>query len=195
MLRCLVERRYETFIGELMYQTLLHETGLPLTTADLELLSPFGRAHDGLGLLLALKSANDAQRLQTLAAMKLPSYKERIMQLKTRHDFKPWQVFSPIFMPTWFDLFRGAYSMHDLTTAITKVAEHGSEPDREYVESIYQHLDPTQRQTLASWLKASQFRFDRLQAALDKPARARAGDGPNGKLHSFMHRILHPFGK
>jgi hypothetical protein len=195
MLRCLLERRYATFIGELMYQTLLHDTELPLSTTDLEPLSPFGRAHDGLGLLLALKSGDDARRLQTLAAMKLPSYKERIKQLRARHDFKPWQVFSPIFMPTWFDLFHGAYSMNDLTTAITKVAEHGSEPDREYVESIYQHLNPAQRQTLGSWLKASRLRLDRLQAALDKPVRARTGDSPNGKRHSFLHWLTRPFGK
>ena len=195
MLRDLVERRYATFIGELIYQTLLHETGWPLTTADLELLSPFGRAHDGLGLLLALKSADDARRLRTLAGMKLPTYRERIRQLRALPDFKPWQVFSPIFLPTWFDLFQGAYSMNDLTTAIAKIAAHGSEQDREYVESIYQHLDPTQRQKLGSWLKASQVRFDRLQAALDKSVHARTGDSPNGKLHSFVHRIRHPFGK
>jgi hypothetical protein len=195
MLHCLVERRYASFIGELIYQALLHEPGLSLTTADLERLAPFGRAHDGLGLLLALKSGDDARRLQTLAAMKLRSYKERITQLRAGHDFKPWQVFSPIFMPTWFDLFHGAYSMNDLTTAITKVAEHGSEPDREYVESIYQHLDPTERQTLGSWLKASRLRFDHLQAALDRPVRAQTGDSPNGKLHSLLHRIRHPFGK
>lgn len=195
MLRSLVERRYATFIGELTYQTLLHEAGLTLTTTDLKLLSPFGPAHDGLGLLLAIKSGDDAQRLRTLAAMKLPSYKERIRQLSACHDFKPWQVFCPIFMPTWFDLFHGAYSMNDLMIAITKVAEHGSERDREYVESIYQHLDSTQRQKLGSWLKASRLRFDRLQAALDKPVRARTGDSPNGKLHSLLHRITHPFGK
>jgi GTPase-associated protein 1, N-terminal domain type 2 len=195
MLRCLIERRYATFIGELVYETLMHEGGLNPTATDLELLSAFGRAHDGLGLLLALKSGDDAQRLQTLAAMKVQSYKERIRQLSARHDFKPWQVFSPIFMPTWFDLFQGAYSMNDLTTAITKVAEHGSEPDREYVESIYKHLDPAQRQTLGSWLKASKLRFDRLQAALDKPVRPGTGAGSNGKLHSFLRRITHPFGK
>jgi hypothetical protein len=196
MLRCLVERKYATFIGEPMYQTLLRETNLPLTTAELELLLPFGRTHSGLGLLLALKSGDDAQRLQTLAAMDdSSSYKERIGQLRTRHDFKPWQVFSPIFMPTWFDLFRGVYSMDDLTTAITKVAEHGSEQDREYVENIHEYLDPAQRQALGSWLKASRLCFERLQAALDKPVRSRSGGSPNGKSHSFLHRILHPFGK
>lgn len=196
MLRCLVERRYTTFIGELMYQTLLQETGLSLTTVDLELLSPFGRAHDGLRLLLALKSGNDAQRLQTLAAMdNKRSYEERSRQLRTLHDFKPWQVFSPVFMYTWFDLFRGAYSIDDLTIAITQVAEHGSELDREYVESIYQHLDQTQRQTLGSWLKASRLRFDRLQASLDEPVRAGTGERSNGKPHSFLRRVLLRFGK
>lgn len=196
MLRYLVERKYAIFIGELMYQTLLHETGLSLTTTDLELLSPFRQTHDGLRLLLALKSGDDAQRLRTLAAMSNRTrYEERIRQLRIRHDFKPWQVCSPIFMSTWFDLFRGAYSMGDLTTTITKVAEHGSKQDRKYVEHIHEYLDPAQRRELRSWLKASRLRLNRLQVALDKPVQARVGSSSRRKSHSFLRRILHPFGK
>jgi hypothetical protein len=195
MLRCLLGRNYEVFIGEPIYQALLRETDLPVTPSDLELLSPFGRAHRRLGLLLALKSGDDARRLRALAAMDVQSYKEQVRQLRTRPDFKPWQVFSPIFMLTWFDLFRDDYGLDDLTTAIAKVAEHGSNQDREYVETIHEHLDPTQRQALGRWLKASTLRFDRLQAALDKPARKRAGAKRTGESRPLLRRIIHPFGK
>lgn len=194
MLRCLVNGRYVAYIGEPMYQTLLSEAELPLTAADLELLLPFGRAHCGLGLLLALKSGDDAQRLRRLAAMDSRSYIGYSTQLRARPDFRPWQVFSPIFMSTWFDLFRGARRLDDLTTAITKVAEHGSEQDRKHIEAIHEHLDPDERRELGRWLKASTLRFARLQAALDAPAHTRAGGSSAGKSRSFLRRIRHPFG-
>jgi hypothetical protein len=190
MLSCLAGRYYAAFISEPVYHALLRETELPVTPSDLELLSPLGRAHRGLGLLLALKSGDDAQRLQALAAMDAPSYKERVKQLRTWPGFKPWQAFSPILTPTWFDLFRGAYCLDDLTTAITKVAEYGSEQDQGYVESIAEHLDPDERQALARWLKASGLSLDRLQSALDKPARKRAGGNSAGTPRSFLRRVL-----
>lgn len=195
MLRCLVSRKYAAFIVEPVYQSLLREAELPVTPSDLELLSPFGGAHHGLGLLLALRSGDDAGRLRALAAMDAPSYKEHVRQLRTRPDFEPWQAFSPIFMLTWFDLFRGAYCLDDLTTAIAKVAEHGSRQDRDYVETIHEHLDSAQRQALGRWLKTSTFRFNRLQAALDKPVNAMAGDSRAGKSRPLLRRILRPSGK
>jgi hypothetical protein len=196
MLRCLLNRKHKAFIGEPIYQTLLHETDLSVTAADLELLTPLGQTHPGLGLLLALKSGNESQRLQMLAAMRdSTSYKQRVSELKTRPDFKPWQVFSPIFMLTWFELFRGAYSMTDLTCAVSKVAEHGSAQDRKYIENVHEHLDPAQRQTLGHWLKASPHRLERLQAALDKPVKRRADGNSAGKSNSLVRRFLHRFGK
>lgn len=191
----LVKRRYAHFVGESVYQALLREAELPLTAADVELLSPFGRTHDGLGLLLALKSGDDAQRLRMLAALDSSSvYRERSAQLSTRPDFRPWQVFSPIFMLTWFSLFRGAYGLDDLTTAVSKVAEHGSERDRKYVEDVYEHLDPRESQELGRWLKASGLRFARLQAALDAAARAHGRGKRAGKSRSLFSRLRHPFG-
>lgn len=195
MLRCLVNRRYAAFVGEPLYQTLLREAELPLTAADLKLLSPFGQAHGGLGLLLAMKSGDDAQRLRRLAELDVRSYTERSEQLRGRPDFRPWQMFSPIFMHTWFSLFRRDYRLDDLTTAITRVAEHGSVGDRKYVENIDEYLDQGERQALGRWLKASALRFDRLQAALDRPIHARGRDGFTGKSRSFLRRILPRLGR
>ena len=196
MLRCLVERRYGAFVGEAVYRSLLYESDLTPTPSDLELLSPFARSHDGLGLLLALQAGDDARRLQRLAAMDSASaYRERCKQLSRRPEFKPWQVFSPIFMPTWFELFRGAYRLDDLTTAIAKVAEHGSDSDRIHIKTIAEHLDPAERQELGRWLKSSGLGFERLQAALDAPARTRARGDSAGKRRSLLRRILPRHGK
>jgi hypothetical protein len=195
MLDCLLNRKYAAFIGEPIYQTLLHGTDLSLTATDLELLTSFGHKHSGLDLLLTLKSENEAQRLRTLAAMDSFSYRERVRELRTLPDFKPWQVFSPIFVPIWFELFRDAYSMDDLTRAVAKVAEHGSPQDRLYVEEIHEHLDPAQRQALGQWLKASPHRLERLQAALNKPVKTGAGGKSAGKSNSLLRRFLHLFDK
>lgn len=191
----LAERPYAAFIGGLIYQTLLGEPGLRTTPNDLEVVSSFGRAHSGLDLLLALMSGDDARRLRGLALLSVSAYKELIGRLRARPDFEPWQALSPILMPTWFDLFRGDYSLNDLTIALTKVAEHGSEQDREYVETLHEYLDPSLREPLGRWLKASALRFGRLQAALDAPARGVAGGGRAGNSNSFMQRIFRPFGK
>ncbi len=194
MLRCLANRRYAAFVGEPLYRALLGEAGLPLTPSDVELLAPFGRAHGGLGLLLALKSGDDAQRLRRLAALDSQSYTERCEQLGASSDFEPWQVFSPTFMYTWFRLFRGVYRLDDLTIAITKVAEHGSEQEREYVEDIHEHLHPDERRALGRWLQASTLRLERLQAALDSPSCGGADGNHEGKVRSFLRRVRHPFG-
>jgi hypothetical protein len=74
------------------------------------------------------------------------------------------------------------------------VDAHGSEGDREYVQALHEHLDADERQELRLWLKASGLRLGRLQAALDRPARAR-GAGRSGRQNSFWQRILHPFGR
>ncbi|HEV7375105.1 MAG TPA: hypothetical protein VGN95_10340 [Pyrinomonadaceae bacterium] len=195
MLQCLINRKYKTFMGEPIYRTLLHGTELSLTASDLELLTSLGQTHHGLGLLLAMQSGNESQRLQMLAAMDSHAYKQRVRELRTRPDFKPWQVFSPIFMLTWFALFRGDYSMSDLTCAIAQVAEHGSAQDRKYVEDIHEHLNPAQRQELGDWLKASPYRLERLQAALDKPFNKKARASSIGKSSSLLRRLRHPFGK
>lgn len=192
MLRSLVNRKYTAFIGETLYRSLLDEPELHPTAADLELLAPFGQAHSGLGLLLALKSGNNSHRLQVLGAMDVRSYNERIKELRVLPDFKPWQAFCPILMFTWFELFRGAYSMEDLTKACTQVAEHGSAEDQEHLQTIAEHLDTAQRQALGQSLKAFPHRFDKLQAALDKSANERPGSGSVGKLGFLKSRI---FGK
>lgn len=195
MLRRLVSGRYGAFVGEPVYETLLREGGLSLTAHDLELLSPFARAHGGLGLLLALKSGDDTQRLRRLAEMDSRSYTERCKQLRDLPGFRPWQMFSPVFMHTWFELFRGDYRLDDLTTAVSQVAAHGSVRDRNYVENLGEHLDPDERQALGRWLKSSSLRLARLQASLDAPARARSRRDARGRSHSFLSRVLHRLGK
>ncbi|MBV8855789.1 MAG: hypothetical protein JOZ02_02410 [Acidobacteria bacterium] len=190
-LRCLVERRYRAFIGESAYQGLLSEAGLAPTPDDLELLAPFARAHEGLGLLLALKSGDDAERLRRLAAIGSSSaYREHCTQLRRCPEFKPWHVFSPIFMPTWFSIFRGSYRMEDLTIAVAKIAEHGSESDHRHLETISEHLDAGERQALGRWLKESAFGLEHLQATLDAPAAVPTRDGSAAKSRSFLRRIL-----
>lgn len=195
VLRRLVECPYADFIGELIYQTLLGEARLRPTPDDLEVFLPFGQSHSGLDLLLALMSGDDERRLRRLAVLSLSPYKELVGRLKARPDFNPWQALSPIFMPTWFELFRGEYRLDDLTAALTKVAEHGSEQDRNYVETLHEHLDPALREPLGRWLKASPLRFDRLQDALDSPAPDKEGSSRAGKSSFFLRRIFHPFGK
>ncbi|MGB9182224.1 MAG: hypothetical protein WCB68_23545 [Pyrinomonadaceae bacterium] len=197
MLRCLLNRNYTAFIGEPIYQALLHEAHLSPTATDLELLTPLGQTHRGLALLLALKSGNESQRLQMLTAMKnSTAYTQQVEELRSAWpDFKPWQVFSPIFIPTWFALFRGSYNMTDLTCAVAQVAEHGSAEDRKYVEDIHQYLNSAQRQALGQWLKASPHRLERLQAALDKPVKTGADGKSARKSNSLFRRLLHPFGK
>lgn len=195
MLRRLVGGRYGAFVGESVYETLLCEAGLTLTASDLELLSPFAPAHGGLGLLLTLKSGDDAGRLRMLAEMDARSYAERGRELCALSDFRPWQMFSPVFMARWFELFRGRYRMDDLTAAVAKVAEHGSAADKSYVEDLGEHLDSDERQALGRWLKSSSLRLERLQASLDAPARARPCGDSNGKSNSFFSRVLHRLGK
>lgn len=192
-LRRLLECQYEAFIGEIVYQALLRETDSPVALSDFELLSSLGHAHHGLDLLLAVKSGDDARRLRTLSRLDCSSYKEYARQLRARPDFRPWHAFSPTFMSTWFDLFRGEYRLDDLTTAVAGVAEHGGEGDREYVEDIYKHLDEDEQRALGDWLRASPLRFARLQAALDKSARASADGGLGGGSRPLWRRILHPF--
>jgi hypothetical protein len=196
MLRRLAEHQYVAFIGEPLCQTLLSEAELPLTRADSELLARFGsKRNPGLSLLLALKSGDDAGRLRALAAMDAPSYRECVRQLKARPGFEPWQAFSPVFTPTWFELFRGAYGPDDLTTAVAKVAEHGSGEDMDYVHTIAEHLSADELRALGRWLKASAIRLERLQVALDERARRRAGGDRAGNSHSLLRRITHLFGK
>ncbi len=195
MLRSLAERQYADFIGEPLYQALLNENGLPLTQADSELLSPFGLKHRGLSLLLSLKAGDDAGRLRALAAMDAPSYRECVRRLRAWPGFRPWQAYSPVFTPTWFDLFRREYLPEDLTTAVAKVAEHGSGEDLEYVYTIAEHLNADERLVLSRWLKASEIRLDRLQLALDAPPRKTAGGKRAGRHSSLLRRITHPFGK
>jgi hypothetical protein len=142
---------------------------------------------------MSVESGDDAQRLRTLSALNCSSYRDRVKQLRGQPNFRPWHAFSPIFMSTWFDLFREEYSLDDLSNALTRVAEHGSEGDREYIEDIHKHLDAEERRDLGGWLKSSPLRFARLQAALDMPAGA---DGDSaGKSRSLWRRILHLFVK
>jgi GTPase-associated protein 1, N-terminal domain type 2 len=192
-LRRLLERQYEAFISELVYEALLRETDSPAEPSDFELLSSLGHAHRGLGLLLAVKSGDDAWRLRTLSGLNRSSYMEYARQLKSRPDFRPWHAFSPIFMSPWFELFRGEYGPDDLTAAVATVAAHGSKGDRKYVEDMYKHLDEDEQRALGDWLRASPFRFARLQTALDKPARVSADGDRAGRSRSLWCRILHPF--
>ena len=188
MLLALFDHRYEAFIGEAVYQTLLRETDSPLTPSDLALLSPLALAHGELGSLLAVASGDDARRLRALSELNGSAYEKHVQQLRARPNFKPWHAFSPAFMSVWFDLFRGEYRLDDLTTAVTRVADHGSQSDREYIENIHEHLGEEERRALWNFLKASPLRLGRLQAALDRPANA--GDH-TVELRSFWRRMLH----
>lgn len=189
MLASLLTRRYGAFIAEPIYQALLHESDLALSQSELEFLTQFQQAHSGLALLLSLKNGNESQRLQTLAAMDLQSYVQRLKELRTTTGFKPWQGLSPVFMSTWRDLFRGKYSIDDIGAAIGAVAKHGDKQDREYIENIYEYIDSEERKSLSAWLKSSPYDFRRLQAGLDKPLNARRRD-----MSSLLRRVL-PFGR
>jgi hypothetical protein len=193
MLKCLCERRYKAFVGELVYQSLLHETDMPMTESDLELLMPFGQAHHGLSLLLALQSGDHPQRLRSLAGMRdWAEYKKRITELKTRPDVKPWQLFSPGFMSTWFDTLRD-YNMQDVTQAVASVSEHGSANDRQQLLCLDEQLRGGERQELARWLASTTHRLERLQAALNRPIAANGTRLPVSKLKSFWRRLRRSF--
>jgi hypothetical protein len=188
MLLGLLDHRYGAFIGEPVYHALLRETESPLAPSDLELMAPLALAHGELGLLMAVESGDDARRLRALSELNGSSYEKHVQHLRARPNFKPWHAFSPIFMSTWFYLFRGEYSLDDLTTAITRVAKHGSESDRECLEDIREHLDEDERRALGNFLKASPLRLVCLQAALAKPASA---SGRAVESRPFWRRILH----
>jgi hypothetical protein len=185
MLSSLLNRRYATFIAEPIYYALLLESDLPLSQSELEFLSQFQQAHSGLALLLSLKTGNESQRLQTLAAMDLHSYVRRIRELRSTTVLKPWQALSPVFMSTWRELFRGNYSIEDIGAAIGAVAKHGDKQDREYIENIHEYLDSEERTSVSAWLKASPYDFPRLQARLDKPVSERT----KGKKFSLRHLL------
>ncbi len=189
MLASLLNRRYAAFIAEPIYQALLHESDLPLSDDELEFLSQFQQAHTGLALLLSLKTGNESQRLQTLAAMDSHSYVQRLKELRTTTIFQPWHGLSPVFMSTWRDQFRGEYSIEDIEAAIEAVAKHGDKKDSEYIENLHEYLDSEERTSLSEWLKSSPYDFCRLQAGLDKPVSGRT----KGKK-SFLRRML-PFGR
>jgi hypothetical protein len=82
MLLCLLERRYESFVGEPVYQALRRDALSPLAPSDLALLLPLAHAHSGLGRLLAPDSDGDAERPGTLSASNTPFYKKPIQQLR-----------------------------------------------------------------------------------------------------------------
>lgn len=185
MLAALLDRRYATFIAEPIYQALLHESDMPFSGDELEFLSQFQQAHTGLALLLSLKTGNESQRLQTLAAMDLHSYVQRLKELRNTAIFQPWQGLSPVYMSTWRDLFRGRHSLEDIEAAIEAVAKYGDKKDAEHIKNIHEYLDSEERKSLSAWLKSSPYKFRRLQAGLDKPVRRR----PKGK-HSFWSRML-----
>jgi hypothetical protein len=195
LLRSLINHQYERLIGESIYQTLLHDSDLPLTSSDLELLNSLSKAHRGLGLLLALRSDNERRRLDVLTAMSPAEYKQRIGELKTRPGFKAWQVFSPIYIPTWFDLCRGFYNLNDIIRAISGVAEHGSKQDRQHLEYMNKCLKPDQRQQLRRWLESSPHRLSNLQAALEKSDNSREAGRSAEASGSLWRRLRHPFTK
>jgi hypothetical protein len=186
MLASLLNRRYAAFIAEPIYQALLHENELPLSATDLEFLTQFQHMHSGLALLLSLKTGNESQRLKTLASMDVHSYQQRLKELRTTTDFKPWQGLSPVYMVSWLRVFHGKYGIEDISTAISAVAKHGDKQDREYIESIYEYLDSEERQSLSRWLKSSPYDFRRLQVGLDKPVSTRTNHKDN-----WLRRTLH----
>lgn len=169
MLLGLFNQNYAGFIAEPLYQALLHQSGLALTKTELELLSRFTQTHSGLAVLLALEAGNESERMRTLAAMDLSSFQQRAKELRTKDGFKPWQMFSPIFLPVWFELFRGTYTLDDITTILRTVFKHGNKQDRQYLETIHEYLDPQERLALGRWLRSSPNDFGDLQATFDKP--------------------------
>jgi hypothetical protein len=191
----LINRYYDQLIGESIYHSLLQDSDLPLTSSDLELVNSLGKIHRSLGLLLALRSDNERQRLNMLTAMSQVEYNQRIGELKTRPDFKAWQVFSPIHIPAWFDFCRGFYNLDDITRAISGVAEHGSRQDRQQLEYLGKCLTPDQRQQLRLWLKSSSYRLSHLQAALDKSDNAREAGRSTKASSSLWRRLRHLFTK
>jgi hypothetical protein len=195
LLRQLIDQRYAAFISEPVYQTLLHDEVLPLPAADLKLLHPLGQTHWGLGLLLALKSGDELQRLEMLAKMTLEEYRQRVGELKTRADFQARQVFSPVYIPTWFDLCSDSYTMEGIIRAVSVVAEHGSEDERYQLELVAEYLQPDQQQELRRWLKSSPLRLSKLESALDKAIKSSERSHAAKSSNSIWQRLRNPFNK
>lgn len=195
MLDCLGTRRYEAFVGELAYESLLAGSDPALTDSDLEALLPFARSHSGLGLLLALKSGDEPRRLGALASVRdWSEYRQRLGELRGRPGVEDWQLFSPGFMSTWFGAV-GDYNMDDIKRAVASVAEHGSDEDREQLICLDECLAGGRRRELAAWIAASPFRLDRLQAALSRPAAANGRQRGHGGLNHFWRRLRRTFSR
>lgn len=184
-----INSRYGVFISEPTYQALLHERDLSLTADDMEILSSLAKTARGIGLLLALKSGNESQRLQMLTEMNSDEYRRQVRELATRADFKAWQAFSPTQLPSWFFLFRESYTMDDIIQGISGVAQHGSKEARRRVMEIVGYLKPEHLQELQRWLKLSPYRLSELQSALDKSVISRAAIQSAEEPRSIWRRL------
>jgi hypothetical protein len=195
LLRWLISSQNGVYISEPSYKALLNERDLSLTAADLEILSSLAKIHRGIGFLLALKSENESQRLQTLAAMNLDEYKRQVRELKTRPDFKAWQVFSPTHLSSWFFLCEKSYTIDDIIKGISSVAEHGSKEAQHGVAEIASYLKPEYHQELQRWLKSSSYRLSELESVLDKSVNSRGAIQSTEKPRSIWQRLKATFTK
>jgi hypothetical protein len=185
-------RSYQAFVTESVYQTALQKPE-QVTSADLQQILSLGQAHSGLGLLMAIRLGDEAKRLKLLASMDLHSYRARTSEMRNAEGFKPWQVFSRVFIPTWLALFRTSCVLDDLTRALSAVVRYGNTEDRARLTSLAEHLKPDEKQTLRSWLQTSSLGLTELQAALNKSVNSKENSGE--KSNSLWRRLLNPFGR
>jgi hypothetical protein len=161
-LQLLINQRFERFISESVYETIL-DMDSTASTADLELLEHLNGVHRKLAFLLALRSGSELRRLRALSEMSLEDYGQVVKDLKSREDFRAWQVFSPTYLPSWFALCQGLFNVDDLVRGLQGVSEHGTQWDRTQVSAVGDYLDQNQGQELQDWLSSPSNRLMNLE--------------------------------
>ncbi len=191
LLDWLITSQYGIYIREPVYQALLHTRDLPLTKEDMEILNPLTKYHNSLGLLLALKSGKECQRLLMLARMQPEEYKKCVEELKTRASFKPWQVFSPTHINHWFYLCQKLYTTEDVFKGILSVFACGSKKDLQKVlEYIHTSLSPQELGVLQGKVNSSSQHIPKLQAIVNNFFKAKETGQSVEQSFSLWRRFL-----
>jgi hypothetical protein len=155
------------FVRDLVYQVLLQEPDLRLSKEDAEDLKSLAKSHLRLGLLLSLKSNDEARRLQVLADMGRDEFLRCARDPSIGEYLKPWQLFVPAHSGSWVLLFRGPQMIDELAKGISCISEYGRNQARDEVRQICEYLSREELGQLRETLKSSR-RLSSLQTALDK---------------------------